>query len=738
MPIESSIQRPPAAPEKGGGADGASTPPASERALSPEELRKTPGVVIEFLDGLRTFEPEGERASITFRILMLQLFETFKGNTDILWDVFAQHLPTDLYIFLTTSQENPITKKSIPPILAHADKRTPDSTVIADEWKLNKDALEQHLESFLLWVDRERGVKEAQGLSFGHAKNLFVHTVGGKNYFNAAIDEIPTGIEDLRKFERAIKRSIARKDYRSSMFKVLERMGVDADEISIEISGEEKYLQSNSDGTIDIKIDWIEIRNAKLKSGRELTDEVRRQIATGLRLVNIRNPRHTRWITYDPGFEIRFTEGKEEPELKSRVSREELQLDVPGSREEAFAEIGRELNAVTQHRTRILKPHLAQRQLRIVMSDVPHRGVPSEEHFAPPRVEELVKQMMHHDRKFSIAFLSGKKVIAQMFGDELKEHAATPRYKKFFEKRKKEQGADAYTPAKDPTETERTEGVVKITSAEVEIARTVTGKEIAPRTFSDWERREGRRREEGESVPSHHQKFVLLRRFYDALSSFTHPDPRIERLARAVGTVIANESSLAQVGEIGEVLYKLSSEEKNAVSKANTYFNHFYSAFEEMGLATADIVKKEVRLDTEKIAEHAKEFLSGRPLKSGTNIFQLAQTHGLVGKNPEKQAAAIEERIKHEGEANVQLAPEELELVKEFADISEQLRALAFAITIPDPGSPGRDQALAETMKLGGYDALAREVIARVERRDPSARESADRLRKLLAEKFGE
>lgn len=738
MTTEGPVQKPPAAPEHSTSNE-SPTPPTFEEQISSEDMQKARGVVIEFLDALRSFEPKDERGRITFRILMEQLFAAFGGNTDRLWEGFGSNPPVSVYAFLTTAQENPITKKTIPPILKHAEKRAVhDTPPIAGEWELNDDALRQHLKNFMLWQDRERGVKEARDVSFGHAQNLIVHIFGGKNYFNAPIQTISGTVEDLRRQERGIKRDIARSDYRSSLFKSLGRMGVSAEEISVKISGEEKYLQSNPDGTIDMKIDWIEIRDAKLSSGRELTDDVQKQIGASLRLVNIRSPRYTRWITYDPAFEIRFTAGKEDRTLLGRVPRSELGLDIaatPESRDAALLEIGQELNKIAQPRTRILKPYLAQGQLRIILSDVPHHQG-SDEHFAPPRVEELVKRLMHFDRKFATAFLSGKQSIAQVFGDDLAEYAATPRYKKFVEKREKE--GDAYLPAKEPSATEHTEGVVKITSTEAEIARTVSGKEVQGRIFSDWERREAQHQEANEAVASHHQKFLLLRRFYEALASYSRPsNPRIEKLARAVGIVVSNESSLAHIGEIGEVLYKLSAADKNAVSKANTYFNHFYSVFDEMELATYDAAKKGVTLNADKIAEHAKEYLSGKALKAGTNIFKLAESHGFIGKNPEKQAVAIEERLAHEGEANVQLSPEEMALVKEFSDIRAQLRELSFPITIPAPGESGYEQALAEMMDLGNCIEMSEKVISLVETRDPHAPTAAEHLRRELMRKFG-
>lgn len=723
---------------------------------------------------------------------------------------------------LTAPQKNPLAKNGkdaeIEPILVPINKvgMLDEGTFVTDNWMINRRALDKHLEQYLEWLDGVRQVEGAKGLDFGEAKNLIVHVLGDRDRFNMKIAGIMTDIEALRKQEFGMNRNLARGDLRATIRNELEEAGVQTSSIGIEI----RDALSNKDGTIDIVLDEIRIvvtdltdsppkrSNTRVGAWRnwatharpgglyagpvvalpmEMQAELQKFIARHLNLKFLRSPRHTSWVSFHPDFKLVFRDADDK--LTGSIPREELGLDLPLSPAEALVEIGREINKISQGRSRVLSPYQQKGRWRVVMTDVENYELPIQERFAPKRVEELVFQMMRHDPKFREGFLNGKLRISQIFGD-VKTDEKAPGLKALVDMRKK-RGRDPYgvigyyTEPKMLTEDEARFGVVGITPSSLQrrrrTSKPVKNKEgewefplMHERIFADWERHEETLEAEIEqlklrlanivnitdlaalqteliekerALPSGTEKFSRIRAFYSALSAFSYPnDPRIESFVRSFGTIIVHDSILARLGEIGKLLADLSIRGEKATLAANVYFNHYYSIFDEMNLASPGDSRGTVELNVEELARHAEEYLAWRGSnskkesapKTGTNIFRLAQTHFSIKDSGLKERAdTITKKVNEEKVKEAALSPEVKKLMQTLEEKADSVRDYAHGITLR-PEDSNFDEMRAQRQFLDIFLERIAESVVSLREQKPDALEMAKVLDAELAEIFSE
>ena len=801
------IPSPAKAPDREGA--GGSAPPKTPEQKESSPREEMAHAIVGFIAALRDYEPEDERARISLRIAVEQMPDRFNGNMDRVAEHYSlvpdlENARTKLstatedadksrlgrelaaaesmqgvYTFITGRHPSLIKqngRKEIAPLITAVNPETTrrkTSPMVAGGLELNTKTLEQHLDEFLKWLDALHDHSGSRVAPDRDGRNLFLDIIGGQTHFNAPVASIKTTVEDLRAQERGMKRDIARRDLRASIRRELERVGVKASNISIEISGNPL---SNPDGTIDIVLDRIEIKDAELLERRSsalpkgavgdpeldtLTQErLCRFIAGSLDLLFIRSPRHTRWISFAHDFSISFTKGADNTPVRS-IPRQELGLELPVSYEEALIEIGNEIKKVATNRSRTLAPYLQRGRWRIVMTDIENYGAPMEERFAPPRVEQLAFQLMRHNPDFRRNFIDGKLRIIQLFGDDMLPTKDIPktlldlRAKKNIDPLIEELGPiGAYTFPEDPSEERREHGIVIIGPTGVVRRRKITPK-VDPKTgkmtfelmrslgFADWERWEESRRKENIVPPGHSAKFKRLISFYDALAQFAYPaDPRVASLVRSFGIVVSQEGMLSDVSKIAQMLHELSNEDKNAWTEANKYFNHYYSLFDYMQLATAE--GDTITLNAAEVARHAEEYLMWRESgydklkapKGGTNIFRLAQTHfGVKDKGLEQRAHALLEDLEDRSEKRGALSPEEKKELEELSDLQKQLEDFAFATNRPEPDTLEREDILGELRFYEHYLGQLKTLAAMIEEQKAGARERAELLKSLL-EKF--
>lgn len=832
------IPSPAKAPETEGAGASASPQSPEQKEMSPRE--KMAQAITGFIAALRDYEPENERARISLRIVVEQMLDRFNGNmgrvaehyalvpelesarakfasaseADKLqrWrELAAAESMQSIYEFITDTQSSLVKKagrREIDPLITAVDPakaRRKESPLVAEGLELNTKALEQHLDEYLKWLDARRGHAADRDAITHNGRNLFLDIIGGETHFNAPVSTVRTTIEDLRAQERGMKRDIARRDLRASIRRELERVNVKASNISIEISGNPL---SNPDGTIDIVLDRIEIKDAELLErrssvlpkgavgGPELDalsqERIAMFIASSLNLLFVRSPRHTRWISFSPDFALRFTKGDDNTPVQS-VPGKELGLELPMSYEEALDEIGSELKKVATDRSRTLTPYQQRGRWRVVMTDVENYGQPMEERFAPVRVEQLVFQLMRHNPEFKDDFINGKTRIIQLFGEDLAVNKDLPGYRSIVDMRTQGKGdpygfTGPYTLPDEASDEQRSRGVVIVGPTGLVQRRKVTPVRD-PKTgemkfelmrslgFADWERREevlkneirelerviaitgaedrtaasARLAEKRSALKSHSEKLSLVRAFYEDLSDFRYPaDPRIESLVRSFGVVVSQEGVLSDVSQIVQLLNKLSVEDRNAWTESNKYFNHYYSVYEEMGLAELRALdggkgsQFELHINETEVARHAEEYLAWRESgydkanapKGGTNIFRLAQTHfGVKDKGLEQRAHALLEELEEKAEKRVALSPEEKKELEELSELQKQLEDFAFSTNMPEPDESGREETLARIRLFQHYLEQLRKAAVMIEEKQAGALDRVNLLKSFL-EKF--